>query len=153
MTTTTDKLSMRRINRGGRVEEEVSHIKMDYSLFWSAISLFRSHRSTRSSGNNIRRRINVASLGEDYQHCFHWIIYTLREAEKKCVINNWVYVETQKNVMYFPYCDVIFFLDCYSLFNNTSNLVHMKNILQKNKNIKPHKNITNCYVLRFHGSS
>ena len=55
--------------------------------------------------------------------------------EKKCVINNWVYVETQKNVMYFPYCDVIFFLDCYSLFNNTSNLVHMKNILQKNKTL------------------
>ena len=48
------------------------------------------------------------------------------EGKEMCSLHGWVGIETQKDVMYYPICNVKLFVICYRLFHSDVDIVNIE---------------------------
>ena len=95
---------------------------------------------------------NLAPHGDLYLQSKKWIDHLPDSAEGKarCSLYEWVGIDIQKDVIYYPTCNVIFCVLCYRLFHSNFDIVNMEDsISTRFKRLKPRKS-TNFFTLAWY---
>ena len=122
-----------------RKRVDISPMAMDSSLS-SAASTKKSRHSNVTAGKVRTKRLNDASL--DVGGHFKCRLDTTLDhlpvktagTNSRCALHKWVNIETQKQVMFCPTCNVNLCLSCYRLFHTKPNLLQMKESLSNKYN-------------------